>query len=666
MSSEKNFQDDGTTEGDDIEEGAKCELRVWQKRYKHEGGEEKVMVESWGQNQNFDKAYALVVDQQFTPDNRLDYSRLTINSPHILQAFRDVIKSYPTVASDFSEPFDMRSPFQMLYHYWKDLDEWTKALDDDEARLHMNLLLDYMEVELGPDRNRIETEIKKGQINYLQAWSLYRPGELLLSFENGHPWLLKAAKTAYEENTKVGPWLEVHCTYTDYDGVTQGEANRVIKMYQKRNFASHHPANILDLPVFPRKFYLSQDESLETSLKSRGEKFLSLRGALTLKYDGLAEYMKEPPPDFYDPDMSTWDTVWLPFTESGRVIVDRKTFQEENHLAQGGIAPLEAPDPALCPPFAHGFSLSRKEWSRFYVTQLQQVDWKENSFDSLVMKESQKTVLKALVASHNYPDNPRDQMQQKSKGLVVLLHGSPGSGKTLTAECSAEVTKRPLFTASIAELNKHDRAWYFEWQLSKVLQYATIWKAVILLDEADVFLEARTDEGQDAVARNALVAVFLRHLEYFSGIVFLTTNRIHVFDPAMKSRIHIALGYHPPGKSMRRSMWMNSLKALPVDEVDISFNDSNEIIENIVQENLNGREITNTINTARTLARYEKKPLRLSHIKTVLGIRNEFDQTLKKMAVAATDPKRANSVGPVRQGSLLASLSLVDDEPDQL
>jgi hypothetical protein len=58
----------------------------------------------------------------------------------------------------------------------------------------------------------------------------------------------------------------------------------------------------------------------------------------------------------------------------------------------------------------------------------------------------------------------------------------------------------------MGELNKENRAWMFEYRLKKVLQYATIWKAVVLLDEADVFLEARRDGGGDSTERNALVA----------------------------------------------------------------------------------------------------------------------------------------------------------------
>jgi AAA+ superfamily predicted ATPase len=232
----------------------------------------------------------------------------------------------------------------------------------------------------------------------------------------------------------------------------------------------------------------------------------------------------------------------------------------------------------------------------------------------------------------------------------------------MTAECAAEMTEKALFSTSIAELNKYNRAWYFEYRLKQVLQYATIWKAIVLLDEADVFLETRKDDVGDAADRNALVAVFLRHLEYFSGIVFLTTNRIEVFDAAMKSRIHLAIGYSPPELEMRRMIWTTSLKAVPAEQLNI---DIDEAIDILVHPKLNGREITNAINTARTLARFDGKPLRLDHIETVLGVRNEFDVTLRRMAMRAkASESKHGSFGPIlRQGSLLGAMT---DEPEDM
>jgi SpoVK/Ycf46/Vps4 family AAA+-type ATPase len=84
------------------------------------------------------------------------------------------------------------------------------------------------------------------------------------------------------------------------------------------------------------------------------------------------------------------------------------------------------------------------------------VQWKKNVWDSLILKDEQKEVVQALVSSHQYPEDARNQPEQKGRGLVVLLHGSPGSGKTLTAETSAEGTQRALLSASLGDLNKEN------------------------------------------------------------------------------------------------------------------------------------------------------------------------------------------------------------------
>ena len=647
-----------STDGESNEVGTRCELHIRRQRYKRDGTQETVVVESLERDDRFDVEYAIVVNQIFTEKNVLDLTVLTINSPHVLKAFQDVIKSYPTVASDFSESFDMESPFQMLYHNWDELDTYRKSLEDDDAQMHMNLLFEFMEAEMGTEKKRIETQIKKCQIDYHRLWTIYHPGEFCVKFDNGHPWLLEIVKTAYEENNTIGKYAEVHCTYTDYDGINTGQANQVFQILQKRYFASENPANITDLPVFPRKF-LKEDDSLEKGLVERGSHFITLKGTCIRQYDGLAAYLKDPPLDFYDPRMAGWDDVWWPYKETGRVVIDRKTFQEDHHLSQVPIkADANAVDKMLCPPFVYGFSLARKEWCRFYLKCISEVPWQKNCFDNLVMQEKQKKLLQALVSSHKFPDNPRDEMQQKGKGLVILLHGSPGSGKTLTAECTAEIMGKALFSTSTAELNKHSRAWYFEYRLKQVLQYATIWKAIVLLDEADVFLQARRDDIAGAEERNALVAVFLRHLEYFSGIVFLTTNLIDVFDQAMKSRIHLALTYNPPDAEMRRLIWTQTLESLPATELDMDLS----TVDDLIHEQLNGREITNSINTARTLSRFENQPLQLKHIKTVLDVKKEFDATLRNRAAIemARGPKQAL----LRRTSSLLEATLEQSEDD--
>ncbi|KAL9110480.1 MAG: hypothetical protein Q9227_005024 [Pyrenula ochraceoflavens] len=639
--------------------GTRCELRILQQGYNEHGVPETKIVEDLGASpdiQSSGSVHAIVVKRHLTERNRFDKTMLTINSARILKVFREVIKSYPTVASDFSGPFDMETPFQMLYHYWEDLVAYKESTKDDDMSKHLDLLFEFMEAEMGTEKRRCETQIRKGQVSFSRLWTIFRPGELQVRFENGHPWLMRLEKTAYEETQIKGKYFEVHCTYTDFDGKDVGEAKHSFEIRQKRFFASDNPANITDLVVFPRKF-VDGDETLEERLSRRGAEFLAYKKPCIRQYDGFAEHIEDPPPNFFHPNMGNFDPVWLPYTETGKVVVDRKTFQEENRLSEVAIKPNpEDVEKMLCPPFVYGFSLARKEWGRFYIACIGGVEWKKDSFESLVMKSSQKNLVKALVSSHDFSGDPRDRTKQKGKGLVVLLHGTPGSGKTLTAECAAEATEKALITTTMAEMNKYNVPWFFEEKLKKILQYAVTWKAIVLLDEADVFLEARKDRVADSADRNALVAVFLRLLEYFSGIVFLSTNRVRVFDAAMKSRIHLSIGYSPPDQELRRVLWTVSLKAVDKDQKNLNVEDA---VPSLIQENLNGREITYAINTAQTLARHQGKPLELEHIRTVLGIRQDFEAALQeeKIRLGAVDEKHDSSEPAVRTGSLLGEVA---------
>lgn len=161
----------------------------------------------------------------------------------------------------------------------------------------------------------------------------------------------------------------------------------------------------------------------------------------------------------------------------------------------------------------------------------------------MVIGAKQKTLIHSLVKQHSSKGTGYDDVVEgKGKGLIGLLSGGPGCGKTLTAEAVAEVTTRPLYMVSAGELGTAPEK--VDAQLTLVLELSYRWGAVLLLDEADVFLQERDTKD---VARNALVSIFLRQLEYFQGILILTTNRIGECDAAFESTLctgpmHL---YHP-------------------------------------------------------------------------------------------------------------------------
>ena len=245
-------------------------------------------------------------------------------------------------------------------------------------------------------------------------------------------------------------------------------------------------------------------------------------------------------------------------------------------------------DLLIASPVVLGFAFSEKLWLEFSVSGIHDIEWNQGAFDSLVLPDNQKSIVKALVESHTFhaAQNIDDVIQGKGRGLVAVLHGPPGTGKTLTAEGIAELLRCPLYMVSAGELGTDSRT--LEGELNKILDIAHSWGAVLLLDEADVFLEKRTIQD---IHRNALVSIFLRLLEYFQGILFLTTNRVETFDDAFQSRIHIALRYGALTTKAKRSVWRMFLDKVKAREgVEIAdFSDKD--FDALARHNLNGRQV---------------------------------------------------------------------------
>jgi SpoVK/Ycf46/Vps4 family AAA+-type ATPase len=140
-----------------------------------------------------------------------------------------------------------------------------------------------------------------------------------------------------------------------------------------------------------------------------------------------------------------------------------------------------------------------------------------------------------------------DPVGNRGKGIVILLHGAPGVGKTSTAECVARSHNRPLLPITYGDLGTDPQD--VEATLERLFTLAGSWQCVLLLDEADVFMSRRISSD---LQRNAIVSVFLRVLEYYDGILILTTNRIGDLDEAFKSRIHIAFTIHHLKRDRRK------------------------------------------------------------------------------------------------------------------
>lgn len=197
-----------------------------------------------------------------------------------------------------------------------------------------------------------------------------------------------------------------------------------------------------------------------------------------------------------------------------------------------------------------------------------------------------------------------DIISGKAEGIIVGCVGGPGLGKTLSAEVYSEFLQRPLYSVQCAQLgtNAND----LEKKLTEVLENAQRWKAVLLLDEADVYIRER---GKD-IQQNAIVGVFLRVLEYYRGIIFLTTNLADSIDDAIESRFSAKIVFDYPSKEAAKSIWA-------IQVANHGWKVDEEMIEALVEENpyLSGRSIRSLLKLSTLLARYRKIDLTLDILK---------------------------------------------------
>lgn len=235
----------------------------------------------------------------------------------------------------------------------------------------------------------------------------------------------------------------------------------------------------------------------------------------------------------------------------------------------------------------------------FYVDDIRPMKWNDDAYDHLVYDEKQKDLVLSFVENHKRTKSGvEDVIMGKGQGLILLLSGPPGTGKTLTAEAVADKTRRPLYYLQAEDLGIN--AALLGANIKKVFEMATEWDAVILLDEADVFMAERHPND---IARNELVSIFLRELEYFRGIIFLTTNLYDTIDTAFRSRVNIHLLFNPLPPASRLTIWSKFLERLP-PMVESNKRPMDLLEEEDLRElskwELNGREIKNAIKTVKS------------------------------------------------------------------
>ncbi|RGP80187.1 hypothetical protein FLONG3_1721 [Fusarium longipes] len=661
---------------------------VWDNKLKHYKLQETTDADTIPQYKNF----IFHVRRTFDTQGRYETTFVDIKSKLLRECLQDVIGNIEGISLAEEVP-NIRVNLLFLYledmrHHLKALQraepdgETQTARENNEERLEdkkkqLEVLVEYLDHDFKSTKRNLHSMLKNGLITFNLLWALWKPNMLAYTTTYGHdqePRILKVEMAELRRGTVKGQYYYVCGKFFGFDGKRfgYGHTKTYIEEFQGAR-------KITSLSIYPIQYH-KNEVKLRRDLIERGKKFVSLSGVHYKSYQGIASQV------FKKAQLVRFDI------QPSRVMIDTATFRRINpnynvslvepnhpdvlsaeadsssdcknhdcyhntddeekvkHFTELDILspktsdgkdgtqssgnddeksdPLKFTDEEylIASPLVLGFAFAEKQWLELAVSGVDNIKWNEKAWDSLYLEDGKKNLIKALVKSRKYhaANTIDDVIRGKGKGLVTVLHGPPGTGKTLTAESISEMLRCPLYKASAGEMGTDSK--YLETQLQTTLAICHTWGAILLLNEADVFIERR--DLRD-IHRNALVSIFLRQLEYFQGIMFLTTNRVQTFDEAFQSRIHIALRYDKLDLRAKQAifkMFLDRVEELGKLKVEPLTKD--ELTE-ISRQDLNGREIKNVVGSAQDLAVNEDEALSIRHIRQVLAVHARFDQDLK-------------------------------------
>ncbi|KAK1482100.1 ATPase [Colletotrichum cuscutae] len=271
-------------------------------------------------------------------------------------------------------------------------------------------------------------------------------------------------------------------------------------------------------------------------------------------------------------------------------------------------------------------------WGWFNVEEVHLVTFNDDGFENLVLPSHKKQLLSSLIMSQNLEGFSTDDFVE---------------------EVMADHARRPLLTANSGQFIGSPAE--VEVSLAKLLQSATRWGALVLLDEADVFMQARNLQDLE---RNGIISMLLRTLEYFEGTLFLTTNRVGTIDSAFMSRIHLALSYEPLSEAARRQLWDTWITRACRGQRPIWVKE--ELLVQLSVLNVSGRDIKNISLLAQGLAKTGQRDMASEDIWKGVNAMTQFQEDFRvsvtrQEAGKRSDPKVPDS-NPMPSKSWLKTL----------
>ncbi|KAI4670827.1 uncharacterized protein J4E88_009579 [Alternaria novae-zelandiae] len=526
-----------------------------------------------------------------------------INSTLLHAALEKILEGYPGLTQHEMKSF--APPFLPFIHRWEAMLSFKDNVEpESETEQHLELLQEVLEPLLQDSFEKIRDVKMTGHVAFRDLSLVLIPDMMVMDHETDSVGIVRYCNLECLPPPAPTTFWNIGVDVVDWDGRRCGLLAQPKNLFQYQGLRALTALDVSPLEGLP------DQESIRERLIKRGRRFEELRGhffkAFTDQHeervnermviDARAYHKHQPaiPLPAYAKLSEIGQLTWaqsmnrysssVPSTPGSRIELD--------------LSPMTDDECLLAVHYVKCFDIEKKKWEKLDVTKIHEIPWAEHAFDSLVLDQDEKDLVLALV--------DRDQFKQGKPFDDFVV----GKGQ----ETVSEHLRRPLYKLGAGDLGMTARA--VEDSLEKALNLCGHFGAVLLLDEADVFMEARTVNN---LQRNELVSVFLRLLEYYKGIMILTTNRMRSIDTAFESRIDITLSYSSLGESDRLQVWRNFLATIDAQDVDVGEAD----LEKLAKLNFNGRQIKSAIKTAKILAARKMERLSAEHLMVVLNLRQK-------------------------------------------
>ncbi|KAJ9656286.1 hypothetical protein H2198_005061 [Neophaeococcomyces mojaviensis] len=571
--------------------------------------------------------YAFVIRTRVLRTDLRSIAYVDIKSPGLRDILRAVLKDIKWVSlADDKPSFEQN----LLFQYLPELEEYRASVTRDGAHNLTSLEALDLLIQTISDRSKATSErldplLREGKITYDLLWALFKAnGHVITTCPGSGQMRCLQYNMGEEKKTEQGvEYFELQCQYLDFDGKVFGTVTEKLPI---ERFRGARAVTALDL--YPVHYHCTPNEIMHSFIE-RGRKFIDLMGSHHRAYDGLAfrrtrdglvrislrsnimidaeQFRKTNP---------SYARITVKKTEEG-LFSDYTTMQQRVMKCDMTLANLADDKLVLCPPTVLGFSLNDKFWGEYAVDHIHDINPSSTPFDHLSIPISMKNTIRSVTRGRlrRFEDGKwsGSSTSVAGSGMRILLHGPPGVGKTLTAEALSEYHRRPLYSVSAGELSSD--AAELDPQLTNIFRVASAWNAILLIDEADVFLQRRAELSLE---RNRLVAVFLRKLEHFDGILILTTNLIDHFDSAILDRMHLQMQYHDLDKAAKKEVVTSVLKSVCGDHGLSNF--GADYLDRFAGMKVNGRQIKNVVSIAHALATEDEEELSRRHIDHALEV----------------------------------------------